>query len=157
VALKKEEKCLTFDYVIFHSMPDGDVLDGITELHKVIFGTSDDLINKMKSKQQLLVLTAMDGKKVIGYKMGYELDDITFYSWFGGVDPIYRNLRIASTLMEIQHQYLKGKGYYVVQTKTMNKWRSMLVLNIKNGFDVIDTYIDENGLHKIILEKNLLT
>lgn len=148
---------MSFDYFIFHSMPDGDILDGIIELHKVIFGTTEDLINKMKSKQQLLVITAMDGKKVIGYKMGYEIDDIKFYSWLGGVDPIYRNLGIASTLMDKQHQYLKGKGYYVVQTKTMNKWRSMLVLNIKNGFDVIDTYTDENGLHKIILEKNLLT
>lgn len=148
---------MSFDYFIFHSMPDGDILDGIIELHKVIFGTTEDLINKMKSKQQLLVITAMDGKKVIGYKMGYEIDDIKFYSWLGGVDPIYRNLGIASTLMDKQHQYLKGKGYYVVQTKTMNKWRSMLVLNIKNGFDVVDTYTDENGLHKIILEKNLLT
>lgn len=148
---------MSFDYFIFHSMPDGDILDGIIELHKVIFGTSDDLISKMKSKQQLLVMTAMDGKKVIGYKMGYEIDNNKFYSWLGGVNPIYRNLGIASTLMDKQHQYLKGKGYYVVQTKTMNKWRSMLVLNIKNGFDVIDTYTDENGLHKIILEKNLLT
>lgn len=148
---------MSFDYFIFHSVPDGDILDGIIELHKVIFGTTEDLINKMKSKQQLLVITAMDGKKVIGYKMGYEIDDIKFYSWLGGVDPIYRNLGIASTLMDKQHQYLKGKGYYVVQTKTMNKWRSMLVLNIKNGFDVVDTYTDENGLHKIILEKNLLT
>ena len=32
----------------------------------------------------------------------------------------------------------------------------MLILNIKNGFDVIDTYTDKKGLHKIILEKNLL-
>ncbi len=38
----------------------------------------------------------------------------------------------------------------------MNKWRSMLVLNIKNGLDVIDTYIDEKGLYKIILERKLL-
>lgn len=29
----------------------------------------------------------------------------------------------------------------------------MLILVIKNGFDVIDTCIDKNGSHKIILEK----
>jgi ribosomal protein S18 acetylase RimI-like enzyme len=148
---------LSFKYCIFNCMPDGDILDGITEIHKAIFGTSDDLINKMKNKHQLLIITAMDGKKVIGYKMGYEIDNIKFYSWLGGVDPMYRNKGIASILMEKQHQYLKEKGFFVVQTKTMNKWRSMLVLNIKNGFDVIDTYTDEKGLHKIILEKNLLT
>lgn len=37
----------------------------------------------------------------------------------------------------------------------MNRWRNMLVLNIKSGFDIIDTYIDEKVLHKIMLEKKL--
>lgn len=141
---------------MFNSMPDNDVLNGIIELHEVIFGNSDDLISKMKNKPKLLVVTSMNGMKVIGYKIGYELDNNRFYSWLGGVDPNFRKHGIASVLMQKQHQYLKEKGYSVVQTKTMNKWRNMLVLNIKNGFDVIDTYIDENGLHKIIHEKKLL-
>ena len=145
-----------FDYFIIKLIPEEDVLDGILELHNVIFGTADDLINKMKSKPKLLVITAMNGTKIIGYKIGYELNNGKFYSWLGGVDTHYRKQGIASELMEIQHQYLKENGYNVVQTKTMNKWRNMLVLNIKSGFDVIDTYIDEKGLHKIILEKKLL-
>lgn len=72
---------LSFDYTIYNSIPDADVLKGILELHRDIFGTSDDLINKMTSKPQLLVITAMNGKKVIGYKIGYELDSYKFYSW----------------------------------------------------------------------------
>ena len=144
------------EYIIFNSIPDTEVLEGILELHKDIFGISDDVINKMASKPQLLVIAAVDGKKVIGYKIGYEVNSHTFYSWLGGVDPDYRKNGIASMLMEKQHQYLRANGYSVVQTKTMNKWRSMLVLNIKNGFDVIDTYTDEKGLHKIRLEKTLL-
>ncbi|MGG4507532.1 GNAT family N-acetyltransferase [Heyndrickxia sporothermodurans] len=147
---------MNFDYFIFNSIPNDDVLDGIMELHKVIFGTTDDLINKMANKPKLLVITAMNGMKVIGYKIGYELDNNKFYSWLGGVDTNYRKHGIASELMQKQHQYLKKNGYSVVQTKTMNKWRNMLVLNIKNGFDVIETYTDEKGLHKIILEKKLL-
>lgn len=147
---------MSIDYHIFNSLPEGDVLNGIIDLHRIIFGTSDDLFNKMKMKPELLVIAAMDGTKVIGYKIGYKLDVDKFYSWLGGVDTNYRKHGIASELMEKQHQYLKDLGYNVVQTKTMNKWRSMLVLNIKNGFDVIDTYIDEKGLHKIILEKKLL-
>lgn len=39
----------------------------------------------------------------------------------------------------------------------MNRWRNMLLLNIKNGFDIDETYTDDNGLHKIILEKRLVT
>jgi predicted GNAT superfamily acetyltransferase len=147
---------LCFDYTIYHSIPDTTVLEGILKLHKDIFGTTDDLINKMTRKPQLLVIIAMDGQKVIGYKIGYEIESNKFYSWLGGVDPNYRKYGVATMLMKVQHQYLKEKGYSIVQTKTMNKWRSMLLLNIKNGFDVIDTYIDEKGLHKIVLEKNLL-
>lgn len=58
--------------------------------------------------------------------------------------------------MKKQHHYLRETGYKVVQTKTMNKWRGMLVLNIKSGFDVVATCTDEKGLHKIILEKHLV-
>lgn len=137
-------------------MPNEDVLNGMIELHHVIFGNSDDLINKMASKPRLLVITAMDHNNVVGYKIGYEMDCNKFYSWLGGVHANYRKHGIASTLMEKQHQYLKSKGYKIVQTKTMNKWRSMLILNIKHGFDVISTDTDEKGVHKIILEKKLL-
>jgi predicted GNAT family acetyltransferase len=141
---------------MFNTTPEDDILNGIIELHKAIFGSTDNLINKMNTKPKLLVITAMKDTKVIGYKIGYELDENKFYSWLGGVDPNYRKHGIASELMEKQHQYLKENGYRVVQTKTMNKWINMLILNIKNGFDVIDTYTDEKGLHKIILEKKLL-
>ncbi|MEH7126507.1 GNAT family N-acetyltransferase [Bacillus sp. JJ1773] len=147
---------MNFETLIFNSIPDDDILGGIVELHKDIFGKSDNLINKMASKPQLLIITAMSGTKLIGFKIGYALDDNKFYSWMGGVDINYRKFGVASTLMEKQHQYVRELGYSVVQTKTMNKWRNMLILNIKNGFDVIDTYTDEKGIHKIILEKNLL-
>ncbi|MBO1582269.1 MULTISPECIES: hypothetical protein [Bacillus] len=57
--------------------------------------------------------------------------------------------------MEQQHQFLREKGYRIIQTKTKNKWRNMLILNIKSGFDIIGTYTDEKGEPKIILQKNL--
>ncbi|WP_369792731.1 hypothetical protein [Virgibacillus sp. SK37] len=57
--------------------------------------------------------------------------------------------------MDQQHLYLIEKGYEIVQTKTKNKWRGMLLLNIKSGFDVIGTYTDKVGEPKIILEKRL--
>ncbi|URM32524.1 hypothetical protein LLY41_19600 [Cytobacillus firmus] len=50
---------------IFYSMPGDDVLKGILQLHRNIFGDSEDLVGKMKSKPQLLVQAAMDGEKVI--------------------------------------------------------------------------------------------
>lgn len=147
---------MTITYHIYDSNLDINTLDGLQALHKTIFGDADNLSNKMTGKPPLVIVTAMYCERVIGYKIGYAVDNRTFYSWLGGVDPLYRNHGIASALMKKQHDYLKERGYKVVQTKTMNKWRNMLVLNIKSGFDVVATCTDEKGLHKIILEKRLL-
>lgn len=146
---------MDFEYIYFKSIPDTKILDGILQLHNSIFGDSDNLVKQMESKSKLLINVAIKGTKVIGYKIGYELDNDKFYSWLGGVDKNYRNYGVASKLMEKQHQYLKENGFSIVQTKTKNKWRNMLILNIKSGFDVIGTYTDEKGEPKIILEKKL--
>jgi predicted GNAT family acetyltransferase len=113
-------------YIFFNSMPEGSILEEIIDLHKRIFGGSDDLVKKMETKPQLLVNVALNDSQVIGYKIGYELDKRKFYSWLGGVDSRFRGHGVASKLMEQQHKYLKENGYRIVQTKTMNKWRCML-------------------------------
>jgi len=146
---------LSYEYKIFKSIPDDLTLGRILNLHQDIFGTADNFIHNVKSKPSLLVFTALEGENVIGYKIGYPIDHNKFYSWLGGVASKYRNQGIAAMLMEKQHQYLIENGYKLVQTKTMNKWRGMLILNIKSGFDVIETYTDEKGVHKILLEKKL--
>lgn len=142
-------------YLNFNSPPDNKILEGIIELHNSIFGKADNLVNQMESKPHLLIDISLHGEKVIAYKIGYALDHDKFYSWLGGVDANYRNYGVASKLMEKQHKHLKRNGYKIVQTKTMNKWRSMLILNIKNGFDVIGTYNDDKEETKITLEKKL--
>lgn len=146
---------MNYEYRIFTSIPEAYILDGILKLHQAIFGSSDNLLHKMSSKSQLLVIAALEGEEVIGYKIGYPIDKEIFYSWLGGVNSDYRKQGIASELMNKQHHYLIANGFNLVQTKTMNKWRSMLILNIKSGFDVIETYTDKQGLYKIVLEKHL--
>ncbi|WP_079508751.1 GNAT family N-acetyltransferase [Mesobacillus jeotgali] len=146
---------MNIHYSIFNSAPNDEISAGLIKLHGKIFGASEDLIEKMAAKPELMVIIAQAGDNVIGYKIGYELSSEKYYSWLGGVDPDFRRHGIAAELMKRQHKLLLEKGYRIVQTKTMNKWRNMLVLNIKNGFDVIDTQIDEKGIHKILLEKQL--
>ncbi len=68
-----------------------------------------------------------------------------FYSWLGGVDPVYRGLGIASQLMTTQHSWSRKKGYAKVQTKTQNRFRSMLILNLNHGFEVIGTHTSDEG------------
>ena len=54
-----------------------------------------------------------------------------------------------------QHDWCIKKGYETIRTHTKNSFKSMLILNLKNGFDVIGTFTDEKGEPKIILEKKL--
>lgn len=143
-------------YLQIDPLVEKEWLEDILKIHETIFGNSSNLLQKMETKPGLVIHVAIENTKVVGYKMGYELDGDKFYSWLGGVHDDYRNQGIASLLMDKQHQYLKGKGYKKVQTKTKNKWRNMLILNIKNGFDIIGTYTDEYGEPKIILEKKLV-
>ena len=56
----------------------------------------------------------------------------------------------------LPHQHLRQAGYRKVQTKTMNRWRNMLLLNIQYGFDIVDTFTDARGSFKIVLEKDLV-
>ncbi len=149
-----------------HALLDAQLLDRIAKLHESIFSASgnDELIEKIHRNasitniNELLTIIALDGEQVIGYKIGYPLmgDQHTFYSWLGGVDATYRQQGIASMLMDAQHEYLRQAGYRKVQTKTMNRWRNMLLLNIQYGFDIVHTFTDARGLFKIVLEKELV-
>ncbi len=87
-------------------------------------------------KNNLLALLSTSNNQLVAYKVGYEIDSETFYSWVGGVHPQYRQQGLAKKLMQYQHQVLKEKGYKKVRTKTRMGFRAMLVLNIKAGFDI---------------------
>ena len=143
------------EIVTIEGFPDSKLLTKLLLLHETIFNDSDTLIAKASSKPNIVFTIGLERDEVVGYKIGYKQESDRFYSWLGGVDSNYRNKGIASMLMNQQHLYLKEKGYKTVQTKTKNKWRNILILNIKNGFDVIGTYTDNRGELKIILEKCL--
>jgi GNAT superfamily N-acetyltransferase len=110
---------------------------------------------RLAEQRHLLVLLAYDGDAPVGYKIGYREDPDTFYSWIGGVLPAYRGQGIASALREQQHDWCRANGYRTVRTKTMNRWRTMLITNLRHGFDITGTQTDRNGTVKIIMEKTL--
>ena len=147
---------MDISHIKLDPLSDIQMLKGIVNIHKKIFNGSENLSNQMESKEYLFTVVALNDSEVIGYKIGYAFDENTFYSWLGGVDDKYRNYGIASKLMEKQHGCLNKSGYKKVQTKTKNKWWNMLILNIKNDFDVIGTYTDNSGEHKFILEKKMI-
>lgn len=85
-----------------------------------------------------LILVAWDGEQPIAYKVGYEEDAQTFYSWVGAVLPAYRRLGLAQQLMELQELWVQSRGYTQIRVKSMNKFPGMLILLIKNGYKMVD-------------------
>ncbi|MGG3571053.1 GNAT family N-acetyltransferase [Bacillus gobiensis] len=126
-------------------------------LHNSIFTTdcSDSIMEELSTRPKFLILVAVHEDRVVGYKIGYQDRNSRFYSWLGGVYPEYRGQGIASELMLKQHEWCKRQEYAAVRTLSKNKWRSMLILNLRHGFDIVGTYTDEKGEPKIILEKRL--
>lgn len=101
-----------------------------------------------------LCLAKIDGLAV-GFKLGYALDVTAFYSWLGGVLPEFRGVGIASSLMHAQHDWCRSQGFSRVETKTMNRYREMLLTNIKHGFSVTGVEMPPSGDLKILLCKSL--
>lgn len=140
-------------------IPDKTTFAKIKKFYATIFGKVDfeKVEKRIYQANDLLINLALDDKKIVGFKIGYKLDSAKFYSWVGGVDNNFQKRGIAQELMKRQHDWCIKKGYKVIQTKTRNSFKPMLILNIKSGFDIIDVYRDSRNELKIVLEKKLFT
>ncbi|MDH5917224.1 GNAT family N-acetyltransferase [Vibrio splendidus] len=107
------------------------VVEQITEFAKKESVAS--LSERLAGKTSLL-LVAEEAGVLLGFKIGYELDENTFYSWFGGVLPIARNKGVAQAQLDIQEQWVKQQGYQQLKVKSRNLFPAMLRLLLKNGY-----------------------
>ena len=107
------------------------VVEQITEFAKKesVASLSERLAGKTS-----LILVAEEAGVLLGFKIGYELDENTFYSWFGGVLPIARNKGVAQAQLDIQEQWVKQQGYQQLKVKSRNLFPAMLRLLLKNGY-----------------------
>ncbi|RTZ14198.1 GNAT family N-acetyltransferase [Vibrio aquaticus] len=96
--------------------------------------TVESLSARLEGKQRWLIQVAQEEDKLLGFKIGYQLDDETFYSWFGGVSPLARNKGVAQSLLEHQEEWAQQQGYKYLKVKSRNQFPSMLRLLIKNGY-----------------------
>lgn len=124
-------------------------------LHAHVFEGAELRLEKLENKEGLLCLFAIEDGQLIGFKLGYIHPDQVFYSWLGGVHESQRGRGIASNLMVQQHKEVQKLGFQQIRTYGRNQRKAMLITNLKHGFDIISTFIDEKGRHKIIFEKSL--
>lgn len=110
--------------------------DLIKSLESMVFENNRLAEQKFKfvCQQNPVFLVAYDGNKPIGFKLGYELDSDTFYSWLGGTHPDYRRHGIAQALLEKQEQILIQKGFKTVKFKTYPHFKPMISLARKKGY-----------------------
>lgn len=129
----------------------------IMALYQLVFNAKNmnKFLQRIENEQDVLFLLAYKNGELAGFKIGYRKDKDVFYSWLGAVNQKYRRQGIAEELMRLQHDWCRQNNYKKIQTKTLNQWKSMLILNLKHGFDITETYCDEKGILKIMLEKVL--
>lgn len=131
-----------------------EMLEGMKVVHRLVFH-DDFKQEKLLDKRNFCAFIAVESGVIVGFKFGYEHEDGVFYSWLGGVHPAYQQRGIASRLMEAQHTWCQQQGYTRVRTYGRNAKKAMLIVNLKAGFDIVRTFVDDKGRHKIVFEKDL--
>lgn len=106
--------------------------------------TADKLTLRLAGKANL-ILVAYVQEQPVGYKIGYEISGIEFYSWLGGVVPLYRKQGIATKLREKQESWAAESGFDAISVKSMNQYPAMLQLLIASGYQ-ISGYEDNGSL-----------
>lgn len=121
------------------------------------FGQWDEkwFYSKLNAHQKSYLAIAYVNEVAVGFKIGYEKSQNEFYSWLGAVLPEYRRLGIAEDLMVNQHEWCRKNAYSLIQTKSQNRFKAMLMLNIKNGFEIVGTDLNDLDGPKILLEKKI--
>jgi len=113
-----------------------DRLALIERLNIAIFD-EEHIINTF-DRDGLLMLVAWSEGTAVGFKLGYQTDDQTFYSAKGGVLDDYRRRGIARALLYAMLNVVEARGYerFVYDTFP-NKHPGMTVMGLDEGFEVI--------------------
>lgn len=106
-----------------------------------------------RDRRYILHVAQVEGE-LVGFKLGYDKPDGCHYSWLGGVKQDFRGLGIAAKLLSAQLESCRQLGHLKLQTKTLNQFLPMLILNLKAGFRITGTEDSKRGL-KICLELRL--
>lgn len=138
-------------------IPSNEVLNEVLTLYTAVFEDAivDFFMERISTKEDVVSIIAYKNEVPVGFKIGYRYNESTFYSWVGGVLLNHRKEGIAKQLAETQESIAKEKGYTKLRTKSMNRFKPMLILNLKNGFDIVKVYTNEKGQQKIVFEKEI--
>ncbi len=149
------EKNNDLRFELIEGIPNAKKLKTLLTLYQSIFEDARPKFFKQRlnEKEDVLSIVAIYNGNPVGFKIGYRYDKQTFYSWVGGILKSNRNKGIAKQLSQLQQDWAKNKNYIKIRTKSMNRFKPMMILNLKNGFDIKEVYTNDSGQTKIIFEK----
>ncbi|WP_165312612.1 GNAT family N-acetyltransferase [Vibrio ziniensis] len=111
-----------------------EVVKVVTEIEEFIVKENEQSLAQRLDGKRHLILVAEQQGKILGFKIGYELDSETFYSWFGGVSPKARNMGLAQKLLDEQEKWVIDKKYQQLKVKSRNQFPAMLRLLLRNHY-----------------------
>ncbi|WP_323813107.1 GNAT family N-acetyltransferase [Cellvibrio sp. NN19] len=114
---------------------------------------SDYFAERIGDKIYLALVAEIEGV-LVGYKLGYWLTESIFYSWLGGVHPTHRKKGIAKQLLLEQERQVFEAGGTEVRVKSMNQFRSMLLLLIAQEYEITGTEMMQGQDIKILFSKH---
>lgn len=135
-------------------------VDDVIEVHQQLPEFNEDIKNKLLERlenKQSLILIAVIGERKVGYKLGYQVSEDTFYSWLGGVLPQCRRTGVATKLREYQESWAKEAGFNKVTVKSMNQFPAMLQMLISSGYQIYGYEQAEQVAEGKILFSKMLT
>ncbi len=135
-----------------------EVASLMQELPEFINPYSKEELKKRLLNANLMLVAETDGT-LVGFKCGYERDVGTrkFYSWLGGVLPEYRKKGVAKLLLEKMEEWCREHSYEVLEFKTFNEHKGMIIFALKSGFEIVDVrYSEKDDRKRIVLQKELI-
>ncbi len=111
-----------------------EVVEVVAEIEEFIVKENEQTLSeRLEGKRHLILVAELQGQ-ILGFKIGYELDSDTFYSWFGGVSPKARKMGLAQTMLDEQEKWVISKGYQQLKVKSRNQFPAMLRLLLRNDY-----------------------
>jgi GNAT superfamily N-acetyltransferase len=121
--------------------------DDIAALCHVLFPDFTDgyLLDRLPTVTCLTLIAARGPNgALLGFKLGYQSGEGTFYSWLGGIHPSIQRQGVGRELMQRQHSWAREHGYAFVETRTRTINNAMIILNLQSGFHIVD--FEDDGI-----------
>jgi len=111
---------------------------------------------RLTHRRSVLTMVAhLDGRPV-GFSCGYELRPSTYYSWLYAVLPDARQMSVGSQLMAAELSWAAEQGYEMARLECYNQYRPMILLAVKNGYNIVGIRWDAHTSNNLVIFEKIL-